>query len=238
MAGPRTGVKRRAETGGRRRASHSIEAVVAETVAILDESGESALTFRALAARLGGGVASIYWYVDSRDELLDRATDHVLAQALTDTEQFTGADDPIENIRGIAVTLFDAIVARPWLGMYFMRETGTQPNGLALYERIGQQVLRLGLPPRQSFHAVSAVVGFVIGVAADLGQEPPREVIDGNLTRDEFIARYADEWREFDPAAFPFVHYIVDEFAVHDDADQFRSGLELLLAGLRLQAGR
>ena len=238
MAGPRSGVKRRAENGGRRRASHSLEAVVAETVAILDESGESALTFRSLAARLGGGVASIYWYVANRDELLDRATDYVLAQALTDTEQFTGDDDPIDNIRAISVTMFDAIAARPWLGMYFMRETGTQPNGLALYERIGQQVLRLGLPPRQSFHAVSAIVGFVIGVAADLGQEPPQEVIDGDVTREEFLARYADEWRALDPVAFPFVHYIVDEFAGHDDADQFRSGLELLLAGLRLQAGR
>jgi hypothetical protein len=32
------------------------------------------------------------------------------------------------------------------------------------------------------------------------------------------------------------VHRIVDEFAGHDDADQFRAGLDLLLAGLRLQA--
>src|SRR4051812_20391644 len=71
--------------GGRRRASHSLEAVVSEAVAILDEAGASALTFRSLAARLGGGVASIYWYVSSKDELLDRATDHVLAGVLADT---------------------------------------------------------------------------------------------------------------------------------------------------------
>ncbi len=31
--------------------------------------------------------------------------------------------------------------------------------------------------------------------------------------------------------------YIVDEFAVHDDTVQFRAGLDLLLQGLRLQAG-
>lgn len=53
MAAPRT-------TTGRRRASHSMEAVITEAVALLDEAGEPALTFRALAARLGGGVASIY----------------------------------------------------------------------------------------------------------------------------------------------------------------------------------
>jgi AcrR family transcriptional regulator len=213
-----------------------MDAVIGEAVALLDEAGQPGLTFRALAARLGGGVASIYWYVSSRDELLDRAADHVLAGVLTDTERYCGADDPIDDLRGIAVTLFDAIVERPWLGAYFMRDTGVQPNALMLYERLGQQVLRLHLAPKQSFHAVSAVLGFVVGIAADLGQQPPQEVVDGTVARDEYIARYAGQWRELDTDTFPFVHSIVDEFAAHDDAEQFRAGLDLLLAGLRLQA--
>ncbi len=100
------------------------------------------------------------------------------------TESFTGAEDPIDDIRSIALTFFDAIAARPWLGAYFMRDTGVQPNGLRLYDRIGQQVLRLGLTTRQSFHAVSAVTGYVLGIAADLGQEPPREVLEGEVSRD------------------------------------------------------
>ena len=221
----------------RRRASHSMEAVISEAVALLDEAGEPALTFRALAARLGGGVASIYWYVSSKEELLDRASDHVLAGVLTDTERFAGDEDPIADLRGIAVTLFDAIVERPWLGAYFMRNTDTQPNALLLYERLGQQVLRLGLGPRDSFHAVSAVLGFVVGIAADLGQEPPQEVTDGEVTRDEYIARFADQWRALDAETFPFLHYVVEDFAVHDDTEQFRAGLDILLAGLRLRAG-
>ncbi|PUA79390.1 TetR/AcrR family transcriptional regulator [Nocardioides currus] len=221
----------------RRRAAHSMEAVISEAVALLDEAGDSALTFRALAARLGGGAASIYWYVASKDELLDRASDHVIAQVITDTAGFHGSEDPIDDLRAIAVTLFDAITDRPWLGAYFMRDTEVQPNALALYERLGQQVLRLDLTPRQSFHAVSAVMGFVVGIAADLGQKPPEEVVDGSVARDEYIERFADQWRALDPAEFPFVHHIADEFAGHDDTEQFRAGLDLLLAGLRLQAG-
>lgn len=233
MTPPRT---RSTKPEKRRRASHSMESVLTEAVALLDQAGEPALTFRALASRLGTGVGSIYWYVDSKDELLDRATDHVLAGVLKDTEQYAGAKDPIDDLRSIAVTLFDAIASRPWLGAYFMRDTGTQPNGLLIYERLGQQVLRLGLPPRESFNAVSAVLGFVIGIAADLGQEPPEEVLDGTTTREEYIERYADQWRAMDAQAYPFLHYIIDEFARHDDTDQFRAGLDLLLAGLRLQA--
>lgn len=214
-----------------------MEAVVSEAVALLDEAGEPALTFRALAARLGGGVASIYWYVSSKDELLDRASDHVLAGVLTDTERFTRAKDPIKDLRSIAVTLFDVLADRPWLGAYFMRNSDIQPNAMALYERIGEQVMRLELTKRQSFHAVSAIIGYVVGIAADLGQEPPEEFLRGEGDRDEFITRAADQWRALDPEAFPFIHHVVDEFATHDDAEQFRAGLDLLLAGLRLQAG-
>src|SRR6476469_302541 len=103
-AGPAPGA-----AGGRRRATHSMESVMAEAVALLDEAGEQGLTFRALAARLGGGVASIYWYVASRDELLDRATDFFLFNDTATTETFTGSADPIDDIRAIALTCFDVI---------------------------------------------------------------------------------------------------------------------------------
>ncbi|WP_042394844.1 TetR/AcrR family transcriptional regulator [Streptacidiphilus carbonis] len=214
-----------------------MESVLTEAVALLDEAGAPALTFRALAQRLGGGVASIYWYVASKDELLDRATDHVIGAVLADVEALPAGDDPIDALRAMAVTLFEAIVERPWLGAYFMRNSGAQNNSLRLYERLGQQTLRLDLSARQRFHAVSAIVGVVVGSAVDLGQEPPQEVLDGAVDRDELLGRYAQTWRELDPEEFPFVHEIVDEFDGHDDVDQFRSALELTLAGLRLQAG-
>ncbi|WP_333766860.1 TetR/AcrR family transcriptional regulator [Streptomyces sp. IBSBF 2435] len=214
-----------------------MESVLTEAVALLDEAGAPALTFRALAQRLGGGVASIYWYVASKDELLDRATDHVIGGVLADVEALPVSDDPIDDLRAMAVTLFDAIMDRPWLGAYFMRNTDVQGNALRLYERLGRQTLRLDLTARQRFHAVSAIVGVVVGSAVDLGQEPPQEILDGAVNREEFLGRFARTWRELDPGEFPFVHEIVDEFEGHDDIDQFRSALELTLTGLRLQAG-
>ena len=132
--------------------------------------------------------------------------------------------------------VFDAIVDRPWLGAYALRNTAAQPNSLRLYERIGEETMRLPLSPRQRFHATSAVVGFVIGTAADMGQEPPAEVVSGEMSREEYMARATAQWRALDPADFPFLHHVVDEFDGHDDRDQFRAGLELLLAGLELLA--
>jgi AcrR family transcriptional regulator len=214
-----------------------MESVMTEAVALLDEAGEPALTFRALASRLGTGVGSIYWYVASKDELLDRAADHVLAHALVTVDGLPENDDPIDGMRAIALTLFDAIADRPWLGAYFLRDTGVQPNGLKLYELLGQQALRLDLTRQERFHAVSAVIGYVVGIAADLGQRPPQVVLDGDVTREEYLDRFVAQWRALDPAEYPFMLHIADEFAGHDDAEQFRAGLDLLLAGLRLQSG-
>jgi AcrR family transcriptional regulator len=221
----------------RSRASHSLESVLAGAVEILDESGAQGLTIRALATRLGGGVASVYWYVSGRDELLDLAADSVLAGVLEATAA-VGGGDPIEDIRTIALTMFDAIVDRPWLGAYALRDTTSQIHSLQLYERIGEHVMRLDLTPRQTFHATSAVVGYVIGTAADLGQEPPAAVVSGEVSREEYLASAAAQWRALDAAEYPFIHHILDEFDGHDDRDQFLGGLDLLLAGLRLQAQR
>ena len=222
----------------RRRASHSLEAVLSEAIALLDEAGEPALTFRALAARLGGGVGSIYWYVTSKEQLLDRAADHVVGGVLARTDDLPG-EDPIADVRTIAVALFDAIADHPWLGAHFMRNTDIQPHALLLFERTGQQVLRLGLSPKQSLDAVSAVIGYVVGIAADLGEQHVRAAaLEGAVTRDEFLEQYADQWRALDSDEFPFIHTIVDEFARHDDRQQFAAGLDLLLEGLRLQARR
>ncbi|TDS80793.1 TetR family transcriptional regulator [Amnibacterium kyonggiense] len=223
---------------GRQRASHSLDTVLGEAIAILDESGEPALTFRALAARLGGGVASIYWYVSSRDELLEKATEEVMGRVLVETEPLVHGPDPIANVRAIAVALFDEFVRRPWFGQFMLRNSGMQPNSMAMFERLGQQLMRLDLTPRQQFHAVSSIVSYVVGVAADLAEPPPKEFLESGLTRSEFLEVLGQRWRELGPERFPFAHHVAGEMAVHDDLDVFRSGLDLLLDGLRLQAER
>jgi AcrR family transcriptional regulator len=223
--------------GPRRRASHSMESVLAETIALLDEAGEPALTFRALAARLGGGVASVYWYVSSKEELLDRATDEVMGRVLADTEHLVEGEDPIANLRAISLALFDEMLRRPWFGAYMLRNTGLMPNSMLMFDRLGQQLMRLDLTPRQRFHAVSSITSYVVGVATDMAQPPPKEFLDSGLEPAAFLKLYADRWRALDPEQYPFAHQIADEFERHDDAEVFRSGLDLLLAGLRLQAG-
>jgi len=222
---------------GRRRVTHSLEAVLAEAIALLDEAGEPALTFRALAGRLGGGVASIYWYVSSRDELLDRATDEVMGRLLEETAELGEGPDPVANLRALSLALFEEMRRRPWFGTYMLRNTGLQPNSMLMFDRLGQQLMRLDLTPKQRFHAASSLVSYVVGVAVDMAQPPPVEFLESGLEPAQFLRLYADRWRALDAEQYPFAHHVADEFAVHDDEEVFRSGLDLLLAGVRAQAG-
>ncbi|AUG76071.1 TetR family transcriptional regulator [Kitasatospora sp. MMS16-BH015] len=233
---PRPADRPAREPRERRRASHSLETVLGAAVALLDEAGESALTLRALAARLGTGVGSIYWYVSGKDDLLERAIDHVLGGVLETVRGRADTGDPVEDLRTTAVTLFDAIVDRPWLGSRVMRNIDVPSNSLRMYEELGRQTLRLPLTPRQRFHAVSAVICVVVGSADDLGQDPPPEVLDGTVGRAEFLGEYAERWRSLDAEQFPFLHDVVEVFDGHDDREQFLSVLDLALAGVRRQA--
>ena len=131
----------------RRTDALSKERIVEAAIEILDAEGESALTFRALAARLATGTGAIYWHVANKDELLAAATDDVIARAMTEV---VAAAEPQEAIRAIALGVFDAIDAHPWVGAQLSREPW-QPAMLQIFEGIGAQLQALGVPERAQF---------------------------------------------------------------------------------------
>ena len=49
--------------------------IAAAAVALLDAQGVNGLTMRGLAERLGSGVMSLYWHVDSKEAVFDLALD-------------------------------------------------------------------------------------------------------------------------------------------------------------------
>jgi AcrR family transcriptional regulator len=71
-------------TGRPERREHPLsrEQIVGAAVGLLDESGESGLTFRTLAERLATGPGAIYWHVAGKGELLAAATEAVIAGTL------------------------------------------------------------------------------------------------------------------------------------------------------------
>lgn len=226
--------------GRKSRATLSLQAIIDGAIEMLDgPGGESALTFRGLAARLGGGVGSVYWYVKNKDELVLLAADAVIGRVMPTVDE--QRDKPaVEAIRAIAIALFREMEAHPWTAAHFMHDVDIQENALLLWESLGQQALRLDLTDVQRFHVVSTVSNYVVGIGAQMSVESAPQPHPGE-PEDEMRARYlsdwADSWLSRDPQQFPFAHAMAPVFREHDDFEQFTAGLDLILSGIERQAG-
>jgi len=200
--------------------------IVQVAIEILDAEGEAALTFRALATRLATGAGAIYWHVANKDELLGATTDDVVARALNIALSNTA---PADAIRAIALGLFDAVDAHPWVGAHLSRMPW-QPAMLLIFEHVGAQLQALGVPERAQFFAASTLVNYVLGVAGQNAANARNPAHDGG--REALLARVAAKWSELDPAKHPFLRQIAAQLRDHDDRDQFLAGINLILAGI------
>jgi len=207
----------------RRTDALSKERIVEAATGILDTDGESALTFRALAARLATGSGAIYWHVANKNDLLAATTNDVIARVMT--EVVSGAE-PREAIRAIASGVFDAIDAHPWVGAQLSREPW-QSAMLQILERVGGQLQALGVPERAQFDCASALVNYVLGLAGQYAAAA--RLLPPETDRSTFLATVA---AQLDPAKYPFVRQVATQLRDHDDREQFLAGIDLILAGI------
>ncbi|MCA8106122.1 TetR/AcrR family transcriptional regulator C-terminal domain-containing protein [Burkholderia sp. BCCIQ04A] len=212
----------------RRADALSKERIVEAAIGILDHAGEGALTFRSLAAHLATGSGAIYWHVADKDDLLAAAADQVIAAALTDVP--TEHDgDAAHALRRIALRLFDAFSAHPWVGAQLFREPW-QHAVLRILERVGGQLQALGVPESAQFDGASALMHYIFGLA---GQYAAGARLHPRETRQpEIVAAVARRWAQLDPAQYPFVRKVVAQLAAHDERAQFLAGIDLILAGM------
>ncbi len=210
----------------RRTDALSKERIVEAAIEILDADGESALTFRALAARLATGSGAIYWHVANKNDLLAAAADDVIARVMT--EVVSGAE-PHEAIRAIASGVFDAIDAHPWVGAQLSGEPW-QSAMLQIFESFGGQVQALGVPERAQFDCASALLNYVLGLAGQYAAGA--RLLAPETDRSAFLATVAAQWAQLDPAEYPFVRQVATQLPEHDDREQFLAGIDLILAGI------
>jgi len=204
----------------------SKERIVEAAIEILDASGESALTFRALTARLATGSGAIYWHVANKNDLLAAAADDVIARVITEV---VSEAEPREAIRAIASGVFDAIDAHPWVGAQLSGEPW-QSAMLQIFESFGGQVQALGVPERAQFDCASALLNYVLGLAGQYAAGA--RLLAPETDRSAFLATVAAQWAQLDPAEYPFVRQVARQLPEHDDREQFLAGIDLILAGI------
>jgi AcrR family transcriptional regulator len=199
--------------------------IVEAAVVLLDDGGTEALTFRGLAAKLATGAGALYHHVASKNGLLAAAA----AAAMTEVLRGAEGADPEERIRAVTAGVFDAIRKRPWLGTQLVAAPW-QPAVLQLFDRVGSELTALGVPARSQFDAASALVHHVLGVA---GQYDATRQLAGTVTsRAAFIGSSTSPLIAEEAGQYPFLARIAQELIDHDDRDQFRAGIEIILSGI------
>jgi AcrR family transcriptional regulator len=109
---------------------HSREEVTAAAISVADRAGLDAVSMRVVAAELGTGAASLYRYIDNRDDLLDLMTDSTAAEyAFADPSGDWLADlvDLGEQARAI-------MRRHPWLPGLVLSRPVLGPGGVAVIE--------------------------------------------------------------------------------------------------------
>lgn len=216
----------------RREEPLSRERIVEAAVRLLDTTGEGGLTFRALARSLATGPGAIYWHVTGKDELLNAATDAVVARK---TSTVSASATPREAIRTLALDVFDAIDAHPWIGTQLARAPSQSPL-LRVFEQFGRQVQALGVPESAQFTAASALLNYTLGAG---GQNAANAGVHQQGTdRAAFLDAAADAWADLDPGEYAFTRNVADQLRDHDDRTEFVAGIDLILAGITARPER
>ena len=216
----------------RRTQALSREVIVKAAVEILDAEGEDALTLRALTVRLATGYGAIYHHVADRNDLLAAAADDVIARVVAGLDAEAA---PRQVLRAVALGLFDAIDAHPWVGAQLTREPW-RPALLDIYESVSEQLQALGVPEGALSDAGGVLVNYILGVA-EQNAANARALAGSKMDRSAFLAAVAARWEQLDPARYPSMHRARTQLREHDDREQFLAGIDLILVGIETVHG-
>ncbi|WP_371536973.1 TetR/AcrR family transcriptional regulator [Streptomyces sp. NBC_00466] len=191
-----------------------LDKITAATVRLLDSEGLAKFSMRRLAAELGVTAMSVYWYVDTKDDLLELAVDAVMGElVLSGAEVGSDGSDGSENgpevgsdgsevgsdgpdrsddgadwrvqLRSLAAGYRGILVRHPWLSPLVGVFLNIGPCALKFSEASQDVMRRAGLPLTGQTGGLAAVFQFVYGFGTVEGHFRDRCARAG-MTQDEY----------------------------------------------------
>ncbi|TMQ90593.1 TetR/AcrR family transcriptional regulator [Actinomadura soli] len=180
--------------------------IVAAAVALLDEEGIDRLTMRRLAERLDVVAPSLYWHVDTKDDVIDLAVDAIFGEA--PPKPGAGrAQEWRDDVTAVLAGWRAALLRHPWAAAVPARRRPTiGPNFLAGMEILQATLARAGFTGQSLSAATWALYNHVMGSATSqtalhitdeerrLGQEQLRAARDRYPTLAANGYLYDDDW--------------------------------------------
>ncbi|MEU0830511.1 TetR/AcrR family transcriptional regulator [Streptomyces sp. NPDC056231] len=213
--------------------------ITAATVRLLDAEGLAKFSMRRLAAELDVTAMSLYWYVDTKDDLLELALDSVYSEIAPPREEAHWHD----RLRELATTYRELLVRHVWVSPLAGHFLNIGPHSM-LFSYAVQDVIRAtGLPLHQQTGALSAVFQFVYGFGTIEGHIVQRSA-EAGLSQDEFFQQATGAIRS-QPQLSRIVESVQDLMDARggDTVEEMRErdftfALDLLIAGIEAMRDR
>ncbi|MFF5783887.1 TetR/AcrR family transcriptional regulator [Streptomyces sp. NPDC012693] len=235
-------LENRAARGGGGPAGLDRERIVTAAMRMLDEEGLSGLSMRKLATELGVTAMSLYWYVDTKDDIIEYAIDTAYGEI--DLAAVDAAGGWRERTRVLALDYRRMLVRHPWMSPCAGQYLNIGPHAIAVGGKIQEAVKDTGLPLDRQPSAMSAVFQFVYGYGT-IQSQFQRRAAEAGMSQDDFYGESIKAFRD-DPAfleALEPMAEILDERASHGSVSQiwdrdFDYALDVLIAGIETMVAR
>ncbi|WP_328582861.1 TetR/AcrR family transcriptional regulator [Streptomyces sp. NBC_00370] len=159
--------------------------ITAVSVRLLDAEGPAKFSMRRLAAELGVTAMSLYWYVDTKDDLMELALDAVFGEVevpdLTDESA-----DWRDQMRELAASYRDVLVRHHWVSPLVGRYLNIGPHATVFTSAVQGVLSRTGLGTEGQTGALAAVFQFVYGFGTIEGHFVQR-CADAGLSQEEYF---------------------------------------------------
>ncbi len=199
--------------------------IVAAGLRVLDAEGLSALTMRRVARELDTGAASLYVYVDNRDDLVAAMVDSELASVTYPT---TGSWR--EKITALVQAQVTALTRHRGLAVAALGALPTSPNAILLGEHLLSALLESGIDERTAAWAVDLISLWISAAAAEQTIDDERAA--NGLVEADFLARLNDYFDTLDPAVHPATLAVRGLLLSGSDDERAAWGLSVILNGI------
>jgi AcrR family transcriptional regulator len=237
--------ERRRQQGGRASRARGLSRadVVRTAIAIADAEGTGALSIRRIARDLGVGPMSLYWYVESTEELHQFMLDQVQGEI----EAAEPSGDWRADVHDYAHNMRAALLRHPWAVDYLGIGPPSGPNDARNAERLMAAFDGAEISLTAMMWALMTVVTYVMGAVLREVQEARWRHAVAETTADMTEAEVSDRLGEFnrrvrESGRYPHITKLLDSGIDPDSPDsqreRFEFGLTCVLDGIAAQVTR
>jgi AcrR family transcriptional regulator len=197
--------------------------VLEAALEIADARGLSAVTMRAVAARIGVTAMALYPHVRSKNDLLDGLVGRLLAEFAIPDQELPWQD----RLRAIAYSMRDVACRHPSVVPLLFSRPAITPEGIGVVDALYRALLDAGVPPREVPRIERMFSTFIIGYAAS--ETGGRFAVGTPADRKQWRARLSSPDFEF-PAHHKLARYLL---APWSHQEEFEADLDDLMALIR-----